>query len=236
MSQKYRPKWHCTKRRGHRKELSWSSRYESATGFVRWRNSLKKCLPPKMKGFIIKRQAKLTLDQAKHFHFYMPTRELEADRVVEALNRLDHTDALVEQILGDRAKLEQSSCRVHAHTSHFVQHQPSRSATSEEVEPIHYPIHTTESESESELDWDPECVDDGTPWLTRTGQLRYLFRETDHWMNQKQVRCQPGHKVTDRPETICEILLLGGHYKPDSSRFRMKVRKTLFAKKHPRRD
>ena len=73
--------------------------------------------------------------------------------MVEALNRLDQTDALVEQVLVVRAKLEQSSNRVHAHTSHFVQQQRSSSATSEEVEPMHYPIHTAETESESELDW-----------------------------------------------------------------------------------
>ena len=53
-------------------------------------NSLKECLPPKMRGFIIKRQAKLTPDQAKHFHFDMPARRLEADRIVEAFNRFDH--------------------------------------------------------------------------------------------------------------------------------------------------
>ena len=38
--------------------------------------------------------------------FYIPTRGLEADKMVDALNRLDQTDALVEQILGDTAKLE----------------------------------------------------------------------------------------------------------------------------------
>ena len=46
-----------------------------------------------MKGFITKRQAKLTPDQAKHLHFYTPTRGLQADRMVDALNR----DALVEK-------------------------------------------------------------------------------------------------------------------------------------------
>ena len=80
--------------------------------------------------------------------------------MVEALTRLDLTDALVEKILGDRAKLEHSFNRVHEHTCHSAQQQPSSSATSEEVGPIDYPIHTTETESESELDWDPECVDD----------------------------------------------------------------------------
>ena len=69
-------------------------------------SGFKEILPPKLKGFIIKRQAKLTHDQAKHLHFYIPTRGLEADKMVDALNRLDQTDALVEQLLGDRAKVE----------------------------------------------------------------------------------------------------------------------------------
>ena len=51
-------------------------------------SGFKEILPPKLKGFIIKRQAKLTHDQAKHLHFYIPTRGLEADKTVDALNRL----------------------------------------------------------------------------------------------------------------------------------------------------
>ena len=47
-----------------------------------------------------------------------------------------------------------------AHTSHFVQKQSSCSAVAEQIEPIHYPSHDTESESESDLDSDPEWVDD----------------------------------------------------------------------------
>ena len=78
-------------------------------------------LPQKLKVFIIKRQAKLTHDQAKHLHFYTPTRGLEADKMVDALNRLDQADALVEQILGDRAKLEHHVYRGHAHPNRHVQ-------------------------------------------------------------------------------------------------------------------
>ena len=32
------------------------------------------CLPPKMKSFVIRRQAMLTPDQAKHLHFFTPTK------------------------------------------------------------------------------------------------------------------------------------------------------------------
>ena len=39
-------------------------------------SGFKALLPPKLKCFIIKRQAKLTHDQAKHLHFYIPTRGL----------------------------------------------------------------------------------------------------------------------------------------------------------------
>ena len=67
-------------------------------------SGFKEILQPKLKGFIIKRHSKLTHDQARHLHFYTPTRGLEADKI--ALNRLNQTDALVEQMLGDRVKLE----------------------------------------------------------------------------------------------------------------------------------
>ena len=46
------------------------------------------------------------------------------------------------------------------------------------------------------------------PWLTRTGQLWYLFQEPDRWTKLKQVRCQLGHKVTGRSGKTCEILSL----------------------------
>ena len=61
-------------------------------------SGFKVLLPPKLNSFNIKRQAKLTHDQAKHLHFYIPTtRGLEANKTVDALNRLDLTDAHVEQ-------------------------------------------------------------------------------------------------------------------------------------------
>ena len=77
-------------------------------------SGFKELLPPKLKGFIIKRPAKLTHDQAKHLHFCIPTLELEADKMVDALNRLDQTDALVVHIFGDGAKLEHHANRGYA--------------------------------------------------------------------------------------------------------------------------
>ena len=187
---------------------------------------LKECLPPKMKGFTIMRQAKLTPHQAKHLHFHMPTRGLEADRMVDVFNRLDQTDALVEQILGDRAKLEQNSNRAHAHTSHFLQQQSMSSVVTEKLAPIHQPSHAAELESGSHLDWDLEAI----PSLTKTGQLWCVFQKTDSWTKLKQVRCQHGHKVIKRSVTG------RGHHRPESSRFVKKVHKTLNSKRQPRRD
>ena len=132
-------------------------------------SGLKELLPPKLKGFIIKRQAKLTHDQAKHLHFYIPTRGLEADKMVHALNRLDQTDALVEQILGDRAKLEHHVYRGHVTaTRRRIQwklklpRHPSRTR---------YHHHKAASDTESDqLDWDPERIDDdGYPLVDENG-------------------------------------------------------------------
>ena len=89
----------------------------------------KERLPPKMKGFIIKWQAKLTPDQAKHPHFCTPTRGLDADDLVDVLNRLDQTDAVVLQILGDRAKVEHNAS-VHAQPHNHAQAYPMEAKAS----------------------------------------------------------------------------------------------------------
>ena len=94
----------------------------------------KERLPPKMKGFIIKRQAKLTPDQAKYPHFCTPTRGLDADKLVDVLNRLDQTDALVQQILGDRAKVEHNASRVHAQPHNHAQAYPMEAEASARAE------------------------------------------------------------------------------------------------------
>ena len=134
-------------------------------------SGFKELLPSKLKGFIIKRQAKLTHDQAKHLHCYIPTRGLEADKMVDALNRLDQTDALVEQILGDRAKLEHHANRGHAHSNSHAQAYPMEAQTTSSAESIHYHIHKTSSDTESDqLDWDPDKIDDdGYPLVDEHG-------------------------------------------------------------------
>ena len=113
-------------------------------------SGFKELLPSKLNGFIIKGQAKLTLDQAKHLHFYILTRGLEADKMVEALNRLDQTDALVEQILGDRAKLEHHANRGHAHSNSHAQANPMEAQTISSAESNHYHNQKTSSDTESD--------------------------------------------------------------------------------------
>ena len=120
-------------------------------------SGFKELLPPKLKGFIIKRQAKLIHDQAKHLHFYIPTRGLETDKMVDALNRLGQTDALVEQILGDRAKLEHHVNRGHAQSNSHAQAYPMEAQTTTSIESNHHHNHKAASDTESDqLDWDPE--------------------------------------------------------------------------------
>ena len=124
-------------------------------------SGFKEILPPQLKVFFIKRQAKLTHDQAKDLNFYIPTRGLEADKMVDALNRLDQTDALVEQILRDRVKLKHHANRGHAHPNSHAQAYPMEDQTVSSTEPNHYQNHKTSSDTESDqLDWDPERIDD----------------------------------------------------------------------------
>ena len=134
-------------------------------------SGFKELLPPKLKGFIIKRQAKLTHDQAKHLHFFISTRGLEADKMVDALNRLDQTDALVEQILGDRAKLEHHANRGHAQSNSHAQAYPMEAETTSQ--PNRTTTITTKAASDTDsdqLDWDPEKIDDdGYPLVDENG-------------------------------------------------------------------
>ena len=202
-------------------------------------SGFKQILPPKLKGFIIKRQANLTHDQAKHLHFYIPTRGLEADKMVDALNRLDQTDALVEQILGDRAKLEHHANRGHAHPNSHAQAYPMEAETTTSSESNHYHNHKTSSDTESDqLDWDVERIDDdGYPLVDEYGSTlvpvpREGPLEEDEsssltaWVEgYREVRKNLRDSVTGR-----------GYYKPESSRHKKVVRKTMFEKKPLRRE
>ena len=133
-------------------------------------SGFKEFLPPQSKGFIIKRQAKLTHDQAKHLHFHIPKRGLEADKMVDALNRLDQTDAVVKQIFGDRAKLEHYANRGHAHPNSHAQVYPMEVETILSAEPNFYHNHKHRRTQSDQLDWDPERIDDdGYPLVDENG-------------------------------------------------------------------
>ena len=91
--------------------------------------------------------------------------------MVDALNRLDQTDALVEKILGDRAKLEHHVYRGHAHPNSHAQAYPMEAETTASSESNHHHNHKTSSDTESDqLDWDPERIDDdGYPLVDENG-------------------------------------------------------------------
>ena len=92
--------------------------------------------------------------------------------MVDALNRLDQTDALVEQILGDRVKLEHHVNRGHAHSNSHAQAYPMEADTTASSEWNHHHYnHKTSSDTESDqLDWDPERIDDdGHPKVDENG-------------------------------------------------------------------
>ena len=58
--------------------------------------------------------------------------------MVDALNRLDQTDALVEQLLGDRVKLEHHVNRGHAHSKSHAQAYPMEADTTTSSESNHH--------------------------------------------------------------------------------------------------
>ena len=88
--------------------------------------------------------------------------------MVDALNRLDPTDALVEQILGDRAKLEHHANRGHAQSNSHAQAYPMEAEAITSTESKHYHNHEAASDTESDqLDWDPEkLMMTAIPWWT----------------------------------------------------------------------
>ena len=110
--------------------------------------------------------------------------------MADALNRLDQTDALVEQILGDRAKLEHHANRGHAQSHSHVQAYPMEAETTTPTESNHYHNDKAASDTDSDqLDWDPEkLMMTVIPWWTKTGPLRYPYHGKDLWMRMKRVR------------------------------------------------
>ena len=91
--------------------------------------------------------------------------------MVDALNRLDQTDALVEQILGDRVKLEHHVNHGHAHPNSHAHAYPMEAETTTSSDSNHHHNHKKSSDTESDqLDWDPERIDDdGYPLVDENG-------------------------------------------------------------------
>ena len=93
--------------------------------------------------------------------------------MVDAPNRLDQTDALVEQIIGDRAKLEHHANRGHAQSNSDAQAYPMEAETISSAESNDYHNHEAASDTESDQrDWVPEqLMMTAIPWWTKTGPL-----------------------------------------------------------------
>ena len=75
------------------------------------------------------------------------------------------------------------------------------------------------------------------PWWTKTGPPWYPYHGKDLWTRMKRVRKRLGRKDTGKFEKNLRDSVTGrGYYKPESSRHKKVVRKTMFEKKQPRRD
>ena len=61
--------------------------------------------------------------------------------MMDALDRLDQTDTLVEQIFRNQAKMEHSASRGHVLSNHYMHRHPLESEVPTRVEPNHCPAH-----------------------------------------------------------------------------------------------
>ena len=110
--------------------------------------------------------------------------------MVDALNRLDQTDALVEYILGDRAKLEHHANRGHAHPNIHAQACPLEAETTTSSESNHY-LTTKQLRTQKVISWigiPKELMMTVIPWWMKTGLLWYPYHGKDLWKRKKRVR------------------------------------------------
>ena len=108
--------------------------------------------------------------------------------MVDALNRLDQTDALVEQILGDS---KVGACQPWSRAFKQLCAGVSMEAeTTTSSEANHHKNHKASSDTKSDqLDWDPEkLMMTVTPWWTKTGPPWYPHHGKDLWTRMKRVR------------------------------------------------
>ena len=150
-------------------------------------SGFKELLPPKLKGFIIKRQAKLTHDQAKHLHFYIPTRGLEADKMVDALNRrtrLRNKDSETEQSWSTMPIVVlriQTAMRRRIRLKLKLFRQPNHTTTITKK-------HRRTRRVISWIEIPKELMMTAIPWWTKTGPLWYPYHGKDLWTRMKRVR------------------------------------------------
>ena len=153
-------------------------------------SGFKELLPPKLKGFIIKRQAKLTHDLAKHLHFYIPTRDSRQTRWLMLKTDLTRRTRLWNKY-SETAKLEHHANRGHAQSNSHAQAYPMEAETTTSTESNHHHYnHKASSDTESDqLDWDPEkLMMTVIPWWTKTGPPWYPYHGKDLWTRMKRVR------------------------------------------------
>ena len=154
--------------------------------------------------------------------------------MVDDLDSLDQTDALVEQIVGDRAKLEHHANRGHTQAQAF----PMEAETSTPTESNHHHDHEAASDTESDQligilkNFMMTAILGGrkrvlSATLPREGPLDEVEASSlTTWARGcREVQKKLRDSVTGR-----------GYYKPESSRFKKVVRKTVIEKKPPRRD
>ena len=158
--------------------------------------------------------------------------------MVDALNRLDQTDAHVEHILGDRVKLEHHANRGHAHSNSHAQAYPMEAETTTSTESNHYHNHKAADTESDQLDWDPERIDDDAYPLVdaNVSTLAPVPREGPLEEDEASSLTAWAQEYREVRKNLRDSVTGRGYQKPESSRNKNVVRKTMLEKKPPRRD
>ena len=183
-------------------------------------------LPPKLKGFIIKRQAKLTMTKRSIYISTYQRGDSRQTKMVDALNRLDQTDALVGQILG--AHMNQRAMRRRIRLKPKLSLHPNRTTI----------ITTKRRRTQRVISWigDPERIDDdGYPLVDENGStLVPVPREGPLEEDEASSLTAWAQGYRDVRKNLPDSVTGRGYYKPESSLHKKVVRKTIFEKKPPR--
>ena len=120
-----------------------------------------------------------------------------------------------------------------------AQAYPMEAETTTSSESNHYHNHKTSSDTESDqLDWDPERIDDdGFPSVDENGStLIAVPREGPLKEDEVSSLTAWAQGYREVRKNLLDSVTGRGYYKPESSRHKKVVRKTMFEKKPPRRD